>query len=105
MRSVFSWMAPFIVILSLILLLRGHYDSGGGFISALVLGGFFALRYLVAPSDSAVKLRFDYALVIVGGIIIGAATGLAGFLEGSYLRPIVLVEGIPLPGAPRPGSP
>lgn len=103
MRSVFSWMAPFIVILSLILLLRGHYDSGGGFISALVLGGFFALRYLVAPSDSAVKLRFDYALVIVGGIIIGAATGLAGFLEGSYLRPIVLVEGIPLPWGSEAG--
>ena len=100
MRSVFNWMAPFIVILSLVLLARGHYDSGGGFISALVLGGFFALRYLVAPSDSAVKLRFDYALVIVGGIALGAAIGFAGFLdgdEGSYLRPVVIAEGLPLP--------
>ncbi|WP_150460715.1 DUF4040 family protein [Nesterenkonia ebinurensis] len=99
MRSVFNWMAPFIVLLSLVLLLRGHYDSGGGFIAALVLGGFFALRYLVAPSDSTVKLRFDYALVIVGGIAIGAVIGLAGFLDGaqgSYLRPIVIWEGVPL---------
>ncbi|NLS10671.1 DUF4040 family protein [Nesterenkonia sp. MY13] len=106
MRSVFNWMAPFIVLLSLILLLRGHYDSGGGFISALVLGGFFALRYLVAPSDSTVKLRFDYALVIVGGIIVGAVIGLAGFLdgaEGSYLRPIVIAEGLPLPWGTEAG--
>ncbi|GFZ81887.1 DUF4040 family protein [Nesterenkonia alkaliphila] len=106
MRSVFNWMAPFIVLLSMILLLRGHYDSGGGFIAALVLGGFFALRYLVAPSDSAVKLRFDYALVIVGGIIIGAVVGLFGFLDGaqgSYLRPIVIWEGLPLPWGTEAG--
>ncbi|WP_245554879.1 DUF4040 family protein [Nesterenkonia alba] len=106
MRKVFTWMAPFIIILSLVLLARGHYESGGGFIAALVLGGFFALRYLVAPSDSAVKLRFDYALIIVGGIALGAAIGLAGFLdgeEGSYLRPIVIVEGLPLPWGTEAG--
>lgn len=106
MRSVFNWMAPFIVLLSLVLLMRGHYESGGGFISALVLGGFFALRYLVAPSNSAVKLRFDYALVIVGGIALGTAIGLTGFLdgaEGSFLRPIVLVEGLPLPWGTEAG--
>ncbi|GAA3071902.1 MULTISPECIES: DUF4040 family protein [Actinomycetes] len=95
MRMVFNWMAPFIILLSVVLLVRGHYESGGGFIAALVAGGFFALRYLVAPSDSAVKLRFDYAMVIVGGIMTGAAVGLLGFLEGSYLRPIMW--DIPLP--------
>ena len=103
MRSVFNWMAPFIMLLSLILLMRGHYESGGGFIAALVLGGFFALRYLVAPSDSSVKLRFDYAMIIIGGIIISAAIGLAGFVEGSYLRPIVLFEGLPLPWGTESG--
>ncbi|MDZ5076223.1 DUF4040 family protein [Nesterenkonia sp. HG001] len=95
MRMVFNWMAPFIILLSLVLLVRGHYESGGGFIAALVAGGFFALRYLVAPSDSAVKLRFDYAMVIVGGIMTGAAIGVVGYLEGSYLRPIMW--DIPLP--------
>ncbi|WP_258933794.1 hypothetical protein [Nesterenkonia pannonica] len=85
---------PFIILLSLILLLRGHYESGGGFISALVLGGFFALRYLVAPTTTSVKLRFDYAMIIIGGILVGAATGLFGFIEGSYLRPIVIAEGL-----------
>lgn len=106
MRSVFTWMAPFIVLLSLVLLLRGHYESGGGFIAALVLGGFFALRYLVAPSDSAVKLRFDYALVIVAGIALGAAVGLTGFLAGdeaSFLRPIVIFEGLPMPWGTEAG--
>lgn len=95
MRMVFNWVAPFIVILSLVLLVRGHYESGGGFISALVAGGFFALRYLVADSDASVKLRFDYALVIVGGIMTGAIVGLVGYLEGSFLRPIMV--DIPLP--------
>ncbi|WP_261624499.1 DUF4040 family protein [Nesterenkonia marinintestina] len=95
MRMVFNWVAPFIVLLSLVLLVRGHYESGGGFISALVAGGFFALRYLVADSDASVKLRFDYALVIVGGIMTGAITGLVGYLDGSFLRPIMV--DIPLP--------
>ncbi|GAA4828828.1 DUF4040 family protein [Garicola koreensis] len=106
MRSVFNWMAPFIVLLSLVLLVRGHYDSGGGFIAALVAGGFFALRYLVAPSDSRVKLRFDYALVIVGGIVLGVAVGLTGFLAGdqaSFLRPIVIAEGLTLPWGSEAG--
>ncbi|WP_300343814.1 DUF4040 family protein [Nesterenkonia sp.] len=95
MRSVFNWVAPLIVLFSLVLLVRGHYEPGGGFIAALVAGGFFALRYLVAPSDSAVKLRWDYALVIVGGILIGAGTGLAGLFGGSFLTP--LTWDIPLP--------
>ena len=106
MRSVFNWMAPFIVLLSLILLVRGHYDSGGGFIAALVAGGFFALRYLVAPSDSRVKLRFDYALVIVGGIVLGTAVGMTGYLAGdeaSFLRPIVIAEGLSLPWGSEAG--
>lgn len=106
MRVVFNWMAPFIVLLSLTLLLRGHYESGGGFIAALVAGGFFALRYLVAPSDTSVKLRFDYALVITGGILLGAVVGLTGFLAGddaSYLRPIVIWEGLPLPWGSEAG--
>ncbi|WP_010523663.1 DUF4040 family protein [Nesterenkonia sp. F] len=96
MRTIFNWVAPLIVLFSLILLVRGHYEPGGGFIAALVAGGFFALRYLVAPSDSAVKLRWDYALVIIGGILVGAATGLLGLVEGSFLKP--LTADIPLPG-------
>lgn len=103
MRSVFTWMMPFIVLLSLVLLLRGHYSSGGGFIAALVAGGFFALRYLVARSDSAVKMRFDYALVTASGVILGAGIGIAGYLEGSFLRPVVIAEGLVAPWGSESG--
>lgn len=96
MRVLFRWAAPFIALLSFILLVRGHYESGGGFIAALVAAGFVALRYLVAVSDDAAKLRFDYALITVGGVLTGTAVGLAGYFEGSFLRP--LTQDIPLPG-------
>lgn len=95
MRVLFRWAAPFIALLAFILLVRGHYESGGGFIAALVAAGFVALRYLVAVSDDAAKLRFDYALVTVGGVLTGTGVGLAGFFEGSFLRPITF--DIPLP--------
>ncbi|MGX6396662.1 DUF4040 family protein [Rothia kristinae] len=79
---------PVIVLLSVYLLLRGHYEPGGGFIAALVGGAGFALLYLAAPSDAAAKIRWPYQLLIGSGILLGTVTGLVGFLKGSFLTPI-----------------
>lgn len=81
-------LGPVIILISVILLLRGHYEPGGGFIAALVGGAGFALRYLAAPSEEEARVRWPYLLLIGSGIALGAGTGFLGYLEGSYLTPV-----------------
>ncbi|WP_051297569.1 DUF4040 family protein [Brevibacterium album] len=87
-HSVTRILGPVIVLLSLILLLRGHYEPGGGFIAALMGGAGFALLYLAAPSDSAARVRWPYLMLIGAGVAVGVGTGFLGYLEGSFLTPL-----------------
>lgn len=81
-------LGPIIVLMSGVLFFRGHYEPGGGFIAALVGGAGLALIYLSAPSDRKGALRGPYLLLIGLGIAIGVGTGLLGYLDGSFLRPL-----------------
>ncbi len=87
-RSITRWVGPLVVIMSVILLLRGHQEPGGGFIAALIGGAGFTLLYLAAPSDTAARIRLPYLSLIGAGVVIGTGTGLLGYLEGSFLTPI-----------------
>ena len=71
-----------IILLSVLLLLRGHYEPGGGFIAALVAGAGYALLYLAADTDTSRQLRWPYLALIGSGIAVGTLTGFAGYLTG-----------------------
>lgn len=81
-------MAPIIIVVSIALLFRGHYYPGGGFIGALVGGGGFAMMYLASDTDKSRFIRWPYAALIGGGVLLGTATGISGYLEGSFLKPV-----------------
>lgn len=87
-QSLTRWAGPLTILLSLMLLLRGHQDPGGGFIAALVGGAGFALLYLAAPSDESARIRWPYIVLIGLGIAIATVTGFLGFGDGSFLRPL-----------------
>lgn len=87
-RTVTRVLGPVIILLSLILLLRGHQEPGGGFIAALVGGAGFALLYLAAPSESAARIKWPYLTLIGAGVIVGVGTGFLGYFEGSFLVPL-----------------
>ncbi|TQO20711.1 multisubunit sodium/proton antiporter MrpA subunit /multisubunit sodium/proton antiporter MrpB subunit [Rhodoglobus vestalii] len=87
-QSLTRWAGPLTILLSLLLLLRGHQDPGGGFIAALVGGAGFALVYLAAPTDDAARIRWPYILLIGAGIVVATLSGLLGFVDGSFLRPL-----------------
>ncbi|GLU47816.1 DUF4040 family protein [Nocardiopsis ansamitocini] len=87
-RTVGRLLIPLLVIWSVYLLLRGHNEPGGGFISALVGGSGFALAYLMAPDAARAPVRWPYPLLIAVGILIAVATGFAGYADGSFLRPL-----------------
>ncbi|MDO5633843.1 MAG: DUF4040 family protein [Micrococcus sp.] len=80
---------PIIIAVSLVLLVRGHYEPGGGFNSALVAGAGYALMYLASESDDAKRLRWPYLALIGAGVVTGTATGLVGYATGDgFLTPI-----------------
>ncbi|MCP3425664.1 DUF4040 family protein [Rothia sp. AR01] len=88
LRTATRVIGPIIVVMSVVLLFRGHYEPGGGFIAALVGGAGFALLYLAAPRDHRARIRWPYLLLIGLGVVLGTGTGLLGYLEGSFLKPL-----------------
>ncbi|GAB3723091.1 DUF4040 family protein [Nocardiopsis oceani] len=88
MRTVGRFLIPLLVIWSLYLLFRGHNEPGGGFIAGLVGGMGFALTYLAAPSDSAARIRLAYPAIIGAGVLVATLSGVLGYVDGSFLRPL-----------------
>lgn len=84
-----SWgVAPLTMVLSLFFLLRGHSAPGGGFIAALIGGAAVALYYLSARSDDKARIPLSPLALMGSGVALAALTGVAGFLDGSFLRPL-----------------
>ena len=79
-------LGPVVVLLSLWLLLRGHDEPGGGFIAALVAGAGVAITQL--PRGPEAGPRLPARPLIAAGLSLAAVTGVLGFLDGSYLRPL-----------------
>ncbi|MDN6535106.1 MAG: cation:proton antiporter, partial [Yaniella sp.] len=90
LRSLSKIAVPILVVVSLILLFRGHNEPGGGFVGALVTGSAFALLYLAAPADEAAPIRLPYKGLIGTGVALGSAVGVYGLVDGSYLTPIYM---------------
>ncbi|MDO5494481.1 MAG: proton-conducting transporter membrane subunit [bacterium] len=81
---------PVMVIGSAYIFMRGHNAPGGGFIAALVGAGAIALYYLSAPTDRVEGLQKPYLVLAGAGIATAVVTGLLGFADGSFLRPLHL---------------
>lgn len=79
---------PLIVLISVLLFFRGHNETGGGFVAALVGAAGFGLLYLSAPSDRSAKIQWPFLALIGAGVAVGAGTGLVGYLDGSFLAAI-----------------
>ena len=89
-----------ILLLSVYLLLVGHYDSGGGFAAGLVAGVAFTLRYIAGgPRELRAAMPFDPGILIGAGLLLALATGGASlffgapFLTSAYLAVTVPVLG------------
>lgn len=77
---------PVVVALTAYLLLRGHYQPGGGFIAALVAGGGVAVAQLPRMASTPLRLRAS-GLVRVG-VVTMVVSGVLGLTAGSFLRPL-----------------
>jgi multisubunit Na+/H+ antiporter MnhB subunit len=75
-----------ILLLSVYLLLVGHYDTGGGFAAGLVAGTGFTLRYIAGgPRELRTVAPFDPGVLMGVGLLLALATGAASWLAGAPL--------------------
>lgn len=81
----FFW---FLTVLSVLILLRGHNEIGGGFVGGLTAALAFALISLADGTDRArAMLRVHPISLAGGGLFLTVASGLPGlFLYGDFLR-------------------
>lgn len=89
-----------ILLLSVYLLLVGHYDSGGGFAAGLVAGVAFTLRYIAGgPRELRAAMPFDPGILIGAGLLLALATGGVSLLLGApFLTSAYLAVTVPVLG-------
>jgi multicomponent Na+:H+ antiporter subunit A len=85
----FYWL---LLALSLVVLLRGHNEIGGGFVGGLTAALAFAIVALAhGVLRAREKLRLHPLTLAGGGLLIAAASGLPGLVvSGDYLRHVWL---------------
>lgn len=80
-------LVPLISAVALWLLWRGHYEPGGGFVSALVAALAVVIARLPRSAQSRPS-RLRPAALLAAGLIVAVAAGALGLLQGSFLSPI-----------------
>ena len=75
------YLLPLLLLFSIFLLLRGHYEPGGGFVGGLVAAAAFAL-YVIAFGVLRTRqvLRLDPRILIGVGLLIAAVSGMFAWL-------------------------
>lgn len=101
-RSSARVLLPFMLTLSVVVLLRGHNEPGGGFVGGLLAASGFALHAMAFGHQSARQtLRIDPRKLIGVGLILGAISGIPALAIGDdYLKGLWTT--IEPPGFPEP---
>ena len=72
------YLLPLMLLFSVFILARGHYDPGGGFIGGLVASAAFALYgFAYGITEARRVLRFEPLTLIVVGLSTAVVSGLA----------------------------
>jgi multicomponent Na+:H+ antiporter subunit B len=100
LQTASSYLLPILLLFSFFLLLRGHYNPGGGFVGGLVASIAFVLHSFAHGTDSTMKiLRYKPLTLIPIGLIVSS---LSMFLPVLFGLPVMtglwLNEPIPVIG-------
>lgn len=101
------YLFPIFLLFSLLMLLRGHDEPGGGFIGGLVAAMAFCLLAVAGGVSAARRmLRVEEHRLIAIGLLLAVSAGLVGLVEG---RPFLSSEWVdfdaPLIGHIKVGTP
>ena len=84
------YLAVLVAVFSVLMLLRGHLEPGGGFVGGLLLASAFILRSLTdEPRTAREVLWVEPRTLIAAGLLLAAIAALAGpLLEREILAPV-----------------
>lgn len=107
LRIATRYLSPMLLVVSLVLLLRGHNDPGGGFIGGLLAASGLALQALAYGSARARQLlRYDPRTFIGGGLLLALSSGIPALLHGApWLKGYWWKPELPLIGTLPLGTP
>ena len=107
LRIATRYLSPVLLIVSAVLLVRGHNDPGGGFIGGLLAASGLALQALAYGSEHARQLlRYDPRTFIGGGLLLALSSGIPALLSGApWLTGYWWKPELPLLGALPLGTP
>ncbi len=95
-RFVARVMLPVLMVFSLLLLLRGHNEAGGGFVGGLVAAsGVILMTLAYGPDEVRQHLRADFLRLMFFGLLIVVLAGVLGliiggsFLEAEWWKPFI----------------
>jgi multicomponent Na+:H+ antiporter subunit B len=94
------YLLPLLLLFSIFLLLRGHYEPGGGFIGGLVAAAAFALNVIAfgVPRTREV-LHIDPRILIGAGLLVATISGfLAWGFGNAYFTSVWLKQPWPVLG-------
>jgi multicomponent Na+:H+ antiporter subunit B len=94
------YLLPLLLLFSVFLLLRGHYEPGGGFVGGLVAAAAFALNAIAfgVPRTREV-LRIDPRILIGAGLLVAAISGLfAWLIDNPFFTAVWLKQPWPVLG-------
>ena len=75
------YLLPLLLLFSIFLLLRGHYEPGGGFVGGLVAAAAFALNVIAfGVHHTRQVLRLDPRILIGVGLLVAAVSGMFAWL-------------------------
>ncbi len=83
LQTAARWLMPALVLISLLVLYRGHNLPGGGFIGGLLAAsGFILYAFAYGIKASAKKLRIDPHYLIAVGLTVAATSMLPSLFLG-----------------------
>lgn len=84
LQTASRFLLPLLVLLSLVILLRGHNTPGGGFVGGLLAASAFALHAMAFDTEGARKmLRIDLQSLIGMGLSLALLSGLLSMAAGA----------------------
>ncbi len=76
---------PLLLLLSVVLLFKGHNEPGGGFVGGLMAAAAFALYVMgEAPDLARTKVRLEPRVLIALGLLLALGSGLPGLLSTGH---------------------
>jgi multicomponent Na+:H+ antiporter subunit B len=107
LTTAIRYLHPLMLFISVLLLVRGHNQPGGGFIGGLMAAAAFAhyaLAFGVALARK--KLRLDPRTLIGTGLLVAVCSGIVSMFDGNaFLTAKWLVVQVPVLGELHLGTP